>query len=582
MVSTGISTGITTRPGLWLAFLLPLALATGAPATEVGAAGSCPATVTPRVLIAGDSWAQYMWDDGSHNELFDKFGHGDKSAISRSLDANPGPGHSGPEYAVSGSEAREWVDAANFPWISNMVADLTVHPSVDTVVLSIGGNDILAARSEGGWYKDMDLDNPGSEAALFSTIEANTTAIADAALAVSPDLEILLSSYEYPNFNVSILWCWVYACPKRDDLSRDPVGDLITDQELNAMMLMVEEQRIGWTNEQPRWLFDNSIGLMHHYYGDGTSPPGALPKPGTEAPDYLPFPAGNPLLPALRENFRAPGGIPADPIHLDFDGYQYKIAQQLEGSLFAKFRGAPSATFFSQGGTEDGWTDGSATGTEAIRIGDTGAQPYAGLVSFDTAAIPDGAEVTAASLYLLRDSATGDNPFLSGDLGTPRVDVARGSFGAPEVEASDATASADATNAGCFVGSAGDEFYAIRIDLTADGLAAINDSGLTQLRLSFPTTDTGEDRIGFFTGDATLLTGDQRIRVETRWVERQQPDGSLETIPQTLGSLVHQGLGEIIGTPAPFLDVTYVEFVPEIFADGFESGDTSAWTASVP
>ncbi len=563
-------------------FALALTSPAKAQAPQAASGGSCPVTVTPRVLLAGDSWAQYMWDDDSHNDLFDKFGHGDKTAISRSLGSNPGPGHGGPEYAVSGSEARDWADTVNYPWTANMVADLTANPSIDTVVLSIGGNDILAARSGGGWYKDMDLDVPGSEEALFQQMEADTVTIADAALAVSPNLEILLSSYEYPNFNVDILWCWIFACPKRDDMSRDPVSDLITDQELNALNIAVEQRRIGWTNDRAGWRFDNSIGLLHHFYGDGTAAPGVLPKPGNEPPGYLPFPGGNPLEPSLRENFRVPNGIPADPIHLDFDGYQYKIAHQLEAFLFPKFRGQPTATFFSEGGSRDGWTDTVGIGTEAIRIGDTGSDLYYGIVSFDTSTLPDNAVITSASLYLLRDSATGTNPFVSGNLGTPRLDVARGSFGAPDLEASDATASADAEGAGCFVGSARDEFYAIRLDLTPDGLAAINSQGLTQMRLSFPTVDSGEDLVAFKDGDSVLLEAEDRLRMKTRWIEVQGPDGRTELVPQILGSIVHQGLGEVNGTPAPFLDITFEMLSSDIFSDGFETGDLTAWTANVP
>ncbi len=547
-----------------------------------GAGSSCPATTTPRVLIAGDSWAQYMWDDGSYGDLFDKFGHADKSAISRSLGSNPGPGHTGPEYAVSGSEAREWADTANYPWIANMAADLAANPTVDTVVLSIGGNDILAGRSGGGWYKDMDVDVSGSEETLFQTIEADTAAIAAGALAAAPGAQILVSSYEYPNFNVDALWCWIYACPKRDDLSRDPVGDLVTDQELNAMMASVEQRRIAWTNADPSRRFDNSLGLMHHVYGDGVSGPGVLPKPGLVAPEYLPFPAGNPVEPTLRENFRAPGGVPADPIHLDFEGYRYKIAHQLEGSLFGKFRGEPTQTFFSRGSGEDGWTDRVSTGVEAVRVGDTGADPYFGIVSFDTAAIPDGSTVTAASLYLLRQTGVGDNPFSSGVLGTARLDVKTGAFGAPGIEVADADAAADAVDAGCFIGSVEGEFWALRVDLSSEGLAAVNDRGLTQLRLSFPGIDSGEDRVSFHTGDAALLAPEERLRWQIRSIERAAPDGSVDTVQEILGALVHQGVGEITGTLAPFLDVTFLPPDPDIFADGFESGDLSAWSRASP
>jgi len=109
------------------------------------------------------------------------------------------------------------------------VAALTANPTIETVVLSIRGNGILAAKSGGGWYKDMDLDNAGSEEALFNTIEANTQSIIDAVLAVRPNINVLLSSYDFVNFNVNPFLCLFYACPKRQDLSRDPDNDLMVE-----------------------------------------------------------------------------------------------------------------------------------------------------------------------------------------------------------------------------------------------------------------------------------------------------------------------------------------------------------------
>src|SRR5512145_3272042 len=50
------------------------------PAANLAPALVPAALLTPRLLLAGDSWAQYMWDDGSHNDLFDRFGHGEKRA----------------------------------------------------------------------------------------------------------------------------------------------------------------------------------------------------------------------------------------------------------------------------------------------------------------------------------------------------------------------------------------------------------------------------------------------------------------------------------------------------------------------
>jgi len=486
-----------------------------------------PVAPVVRVLLAGDSWAQYMWDDGSHNDVFDRFGHHDKRALSLSLGSDPGPGYPGPEYAISGSEARQWADTANYPWIANLVAALGANPQANLVMLSIGGNDVLAGKPDGGWYKDMDLDVPGSEAALFTQIHDDTYAIIDAAVAVRPEVRVMLSSYDYPNFNVGF-WCFVYACPERRDLSRNPTSDLITDQELNGMMVTVEGQRIGWTLEDPRVFYDHAVGLMHYSYGDGTTGPKLLPYPGQTPPDYTPFPGGNPLKPTLRANFRKPSGIDADPIHLNYDGYQYKIISQTETTFFPEFRGTITETFFAQGGGMDGWSDGVAGGTTEIRVGRSANGALTGILSFDTSSIPDGAVITGADLYLHRKGSAGTNPFLSGALGAGVVDVATGFFGAPAVEASDASAPADAVDAGWVIGSARANGYAVRVHLDAPGLLAVNDQGTTQFRVRFPSATTGNDYASFSPGGNTA-----------------PPASSFPTLAQYMN------------TADPFLDVTY-------------------------
>ncbi len=507
----------------------------------------------PRALIAGDSWAQYMWDDGSHNDIFDKFGQADKEMIGRSLNADPGPGYQGDEYAISGSEARQWADTTSYPWIANVVAELTANPTIDTVLLSIGGNDVLAGKSDGGYYKEMDLDIAGSEAALFATIEQNTLSAVHTFQSVDPSIDVLLSSYDFPNFDVEFGTCWIYACPKRRDLSRDPDNALITNAELNGMIATVENTRKGWANADARLHYDNSVGLMHHAYGDGDSDPGVLPKPGTTPPTYDPLPGGNPQRPTRRAQFRIFG----DPIHLDYDGYQYKITQQTEAYFFPKFRGEVMQTFFSQGGLNDGWTDGATVSNSDISVGENGDVLRAGLVSFDTSAIPTGAAVTSASLYLIRGSGSGTSPFESVELGLPTLDVTTGSFGQPAVETSDLTEAATATDAGCFQGTAKDAFYAVRVDLTAAGLAAINTAGLTQFRLTFPQTGSGNPTVNFLDGDGTLLRGSDRLIEVTKTIQVLQSDGSITEETISYLAIQHQGLGDLMGTTAPFLDVNY-------------------------
>lgn len=485
----------------------------------------CPSnTGIKKVLIAGDSWAQYMSDDGTYNKIFDKFGHADKDLVGPSLGSNPGPGYTGTEYAISGSEARQWANRANYPWITNVINAITANPTIETVILSIGGNDILAAKSGGGWYKNMDLDVPGSEAALFATIKANTFVIINDILAAHPNVEIVLSSYDYPNFNTGV-FCFVYACPKRNDLSRNATSDLITDAELNQMMITVETERITWLALEPRLKFANAIGLSHYYYGDGVSAAGTLPLPQQTPPYNANFYGGNKLRPAIRANFRNT----ADPIHLSAAAYEYKIIHQTMNNFMPKFRGDITTTIYSSGGTQDGWVNDTTIGTTEVRVGDGGTgQSYKGILNFDTSTIPDDAVINSLSLYMIRKGISASNPFTSGALGTANLEVKNGTFGTVNIENSDFSAAADAADAGCFHGTVTSNGFALRIDLNPAGIAAVNKTGNTQFRISFPNTNANADYVDFNTGNATV-------------------DTSLTTV----------GLAEYMNSAKPFIDINY-------------------------
>ncbi|MEL7422571.1 MAG: T9SS type A sorting domain-containing protein [Bacteroidota bacterium] len=555
---------------------------------------NCSNSSAPKVLIAGDSWAQFMGDDGVYDDVFDAYGFSDHYFVTETLGAPPSPPYTGTAYAVSGSEARQWVDRDEYAYIDNMVQALQDNPEITTVILSIGGNDILAAKSDGGWYKDMDLDNSGSEEALFNTILANTQEIIDAALEVRPNLRVIISSYEYPNFDVEFGFCWIYACPKRDDLSRDPVNDLITNEELNQMMITVEEQRQMIVGGQPDVEYDNSIGLMHHIYGDGISGPGVLPAPeGT--PPYAP--GGNPVLPTLRQNFRIFG----DPIHLDADGYDYKVRNQADNFFFNEFRGSPQATFYSEGGSNDGWVDVEANNisTSGIRMGDDGgfftgtSNEWRGILSFNTASLPDNAMVTGAVLYLTRSGAgDGSNPYTLNDR-SPKLDIKSGSFGNPAVELSDGTAPADGTDVGCFHGTVLNDNDITRIDIDPNYLSLINNQGLTQFRLYFDVADWSDNYINYFDGSEDgVNSGGQRfsgrerspIVYHEKTIMVQDEDGN--AIEQTIEvpALAALGVSDIVGTTAPFLDLTYVLGVPvellSFTADPMDQVALLRWTST--
>lgn len=477
----------------------------------------CPSNFSePKVLVAGDSWAQFMWDDGTYNEIFDKFGLADRVMVSRSLGSNPGSGHNGPEYAISGSTAAEWADRINYPWIDNVISEVTNNPTIETVVLSIGGNDILAGKSGGGWYQNMDADIPGSEAALFNKIMADITVVINAIQAIHPNTEFLISSYDYPNLNTGF-FCELFACGLRRNLSFDS-SDPVSDVEINQMMLSIEDFRINnLPNENV--FYDNSIGLGHYYYGDGVSSPGTLPFPSG-----VTF-GGNPEQPTLRSNFRS--GI--DPIHLNTAAYEYKMMNQTTSYFLPKVRKKVTTTIFSSGGAQDGWTTGATIGNTEVRVGDVNSgESYKGILSFDTSSLPNTALIDGVSLYIIRNGANSSNPFESGALGEAQIAIKTGTFGTVNVENSDFSEAATVLNAGCFHGTVTANDYALRIDLNASGLAAINKTGITQFRISFPETNANADYVDFNTGDAVL-------------------DNDITTV----------SIADYMSTAKPFLDIEY-------------------------
>lgn len=514
---------------LYLLLFLPFMLNAQLPA-------NCSAPA-PRIIMAGDSWAQYMADDNTHNRVLKMYGQGDKTTISSTFEvgilcgsSQPGSGDS--YYTVSGSEARQWADETTYNYLQNLINAINANPTLDAVLLSIGGNDILAGRSDAGWYFDMDLDVAGSEQALFDQITADMMYIMNEVWArARPDINFIISSYDYPNFNVtgSFLlqdYCGFYACGKREDLSRDENGDnvisgsehLILDGELNNMMTLVEQIRKDIADANSKIFYDNGQGLMHYYYGfDDPGYPAIIAGVEAYPEGVSPYAGGGvPSVPTDRDNFRTVevcglGSFPADPIHLDEEAYVYKIKNEFDNIFFEQYRGEPTATYFSDGAL-DGYVDviDNAVYTSGLRVGDDGwdlswtnaTNDYRSILSFNTANIPDNATITGASLYMIRSGAD-DNPFEKSDR-SPVLDIKSGYFGTGiGLELVDGTDAADASDIACFHGLVEEDKFAVRADITGSAIDFINKTGVTQLRFSFDVVDWSTEYVNFYDGGGT-------------------------------------------------------------------------------
>ncbi|MES1244753.1 MAG: S8 family serine peptidase [Acidobacteriota bacterium] len=154
--------------------------------------------------------------------------------------------------------------------------------------------------------------------------------------------------------------------------------------------------------------------------------------------------------------------------------------------------------------TNAGGSNNSNAGTtSALRVGDDNKdKQYKTIVSFDTSSIPDGATIVSAVLRLRRGTLSGVNPFTT--HGTCWADVQSGGFsGSTTLQNGDFEAVATAVQSASLTNAATDGAWS-EGNLNAAGLAAVNKTGTTQLRLYFAlddNDDTGNDFLGYYSGD---------------------------------------------------------------------------------
>lgn len=243
-----------------------------------------------KVLIVGDSWAQQQYSDQIHDAVFDVNGYPDIEVL-RNGDATA--------VSVDGTTAADWVVPSELAKITNA---LTNNPSVDTVQLTLGGNDFL-----NNWNTSMTV---GQVNALKAGIVADLQTIVDAILAVDINLEIVLSFYDYPNFEETTNDPWEFTCRGLHNDMLNP-----TPTEINSMALDFTNAFVTIANQNPKVFYVQHWGRMQNAYGwpDQGIQPGDIPLPG----DYT--------LTSPLEAMRTHLGFVKDCFHLEPEGYDILV-----------------------------------------------------------------------------------------------------------------------------------------------------------------------------------------------------------------------------------------------------------------
>lgn len=214
-------------------------------------------------------------------------------------------------------------------------------------------------------------------------------------------------------------------------------------------------------------------------------------------------------------------------IGLGFSGGTLSCTASCSFNTSACTGAPPTTTTFDSVAADDGYvlenTETSNTGgtgnatdstTSALRAGDAKKdKQYKSILSFDTAAIPDTATIQTVKVRLRRGTVVGTNPFTT--HGSLNVDVRNGGFnGNVALELADFQAAATAT-AVCTLPNAAANGDFTECTFNAAGIAAINKTGKTQVRIAFTLDDNDNNRddyVGFYSGnDATAANHPQLV-----------------------------------------------------------------------
>ncbi|MDZ7790730.1 MAG: MBG domain-containing protein [Xanthomonadales bacterium] len=263
-------------------------------------AASAEAQTTMRLLIVGDSWAEQQWEDGSHALVFSQNGLSDFGIY-------------GDSTTESGSTAFDWKQAS---YLQLVDAALATYPDIDTVQLTVGGNDFLDVWNTG--MTEVEVET------LTNAILFDLGLIIDHILGQDPGVEVLVSLYDYPNFRDTLggLGGWFACGPRHEDMGQP------TPLQLNEAATGLVESISEIAGQNARTHFVDHFSLMQNHYGLPGMPPGSIEPPGDI---NEPSPVE-----AMREHFF---GLATDCFHLKPEGYEVIVQNLIDQFLAARMNG---------------------------------------------------------------------------------------------------------------------------------------------------------------------------------------------------------------------------------------------------
>jgi hypothetical protein len=459
--------------------------------------------LTEKMMVIGDSWAFFSWTGNSYNENLNRFGFSDISCYSTA------------GLSVNGTEASDYFTDATR--VQELTDYINSNPDLKIVHYSLGGNDLLRT-----WNTSM---TASQEAAIIDVVMVDIKNGMDEILAINPDLKIVLSGYDIPNFSET-----VGALPPLFQSQHPffPTWDNMgqpTPLQINTMLSTGTQRFIDSVATWQNIYFVNNIGLMQNTYGNSNS------SFGTYAAGSVTVPGGLLDKPTPTEALNFGGN---DAFHLDDEGYELFIKRHFEEFYWSFFRDSDQS-FNGDLAVNNGWVTLTNQGQTAIRTGNAGSEETKGVISINTSAMPNLKKAETASIFIKRSDLAGTN-LIGEDL---TVSIITGHFGTSEdLDSDDYMSIANETAVCCTYGTVAEDGFWLRIDLDPALLPFINRYGTTQFRIGYENvTDT--DRYFDFDNQPENIHLDVTLTEDLLAIEPTKIGESILLYPNPVNDVLH-------------------------------------------
>lgn len=347
-------------------------------------AQNCNNSQTAKILLVGDSWANFMHLNQSVQDALNNYGFSDLGQLS---DNN---------LTFAGARTTDFLNDTTK--LNDLRDEILANPTLEYVHLSIGGNDVIYTWDVNYTQQQTDV--------LFDSVYNRTLRIIDFIHSVNPNLQIVFSGYVYTNFG-DVIGALPSFLQSQHPYYATWSGMGFPDfQQLNGLLLSFTNRVKAYTDQQDRVHYVQALGLMQNFYGQNTAL--SVPPSGTYAAATSPIDTGLLDYPSPAAAMLSLGNIPltnfsiTDCFHLSPTSFEVFMDHQFE-RFYMNSLMHNSVIKANFGGTvrQSGQT------SSLYELGNTNQDESRLLLDFNYS-LPDTG-VSSASLFLRRKSIQNGN-----------------------------------------------------------------------------------------------------------------------------------------------------------------------------